>query len=53
MRYFGQHETNKPVKMDEGDGPPIHAADRGTLYWDYTNKALYVNNNGSTGWKKD
>lgn len=52
-RLFGQHESNKPVKMDEGNGVPTHYADRGTLYWDYTNKKLYVNNDGGTGWTED
>jgi len=38
------------IKPQSGDGAPSHTEIEGTLYWDETNDAFYVNNNGSTGW---
>lgn len=35
---------------DTGDGAPSHFAAEGRQYWDYTNDALYVNNDGLNGW---
>jgi len=35
---------------DIGDGAPSHFAAEGRQYWDYTNDALYANNDGLNGW---
>ena len=49
-RHFGGHSSAKPLQIDEGSGAPTHAADRATLYWDYTNQKLYINTDGVTTW---
>jgi hypothetical protein len=36
--------------MHTGSGAPAHNAVEGTLYWDYTNDFLYVNDDGTTNW---
>lgn len=51
-RHFGGHSSAKPLQIDEGNGVPSHAADRATLYWDYTNKKLYINTGGATTWEE-
>lgn len=31
---------------------PTHSAQKGTMVWDSTNKKLYINHDGSTGWQE-
>ena len=40
------------IIMATGSGPPTHQAPEGTIYWDYTGKYVYINEDGATTWSK-
>lgn len=47
---FGATPSDQPLGIVPGPGTPAHSAPEGTLYWDSTNRKLYINYDSGTGW---
>ncbi len=47
---YDGHMHREIVIQEQGSGTPVHTAKQRTLYWDNSNKKLFINNDGATSW---